>query len=230
MDNKLCKCGHSEYQHMIAGDFECCHCFCKKFQSCESEPEPEFNNSLQADAHNWDTREIKCQCGHKWHDNQICWDISCNCHKSQPCVEPEPTKDEAKHGAGDDLEPPNDSPETVATIIANLKALKGLPASPVKDRIVLTTDLTCNCGEQMRRDLDSANAQLPAIIARAKRELAREFIPLVEKLFEALSHADFSNGNEEYGVDEGREQARVFIKDLSDQFEALKSKYIPEEK
>jgi hypothetical protein len=140
----------------------------------------------------------------------------------QPCVEPEPQKHECS--CGDMFDTENEL--TQHKQMCHVTIADCEPPEP--QGIVLTTDLTCNCGEQMRKDESSANAQLPAIIARAKRELAREFIPLVEKLFEALSHADFSNGNEEYGVDEGREMARVFIKDLSDQFEALKSKYCEE--
>ncbi len=56
--------------------------------------------------------------------------------------------------------------------------------------------------------------------AQAKLTLS-EVAPIVDKLFEALSHADFSNGVEAFGVDEGRVRAWEHIKQLEDEWKAL---------
>ncbi len=48
-----------------------------------------------------------------------------------------------------------------------------------------------------------------------------EVASIVDKLFEALSHADFSNGVEAFGADEGRVRAWGHIKRLEDDWQAL---------
>ncbi len=67
----------------------------------------------------------------------------------------------------------------------------------------------------------------PYLEAKVK-ETAKEFIPLVDKLFDALAHADFSNGIEAEGLDEGRVMAHRYITELKQQYEELKAKYLKE--
>jgi hypothetical protein len=80
------------------------------------------------------------------------------------------------------------------------ECLPDKPAPPIKCRIVLTTDLTCNCGEQMRKDESSANTQLQSLLAQQAREILEAVKPFV------------------YG----------YPKDAEKKFEALKSKYCEE--
>lgn len=67
-------------------------------------------------------------------------------------------------------------------------------------------------------------------IQQAKQEIAMEIFgkiaPIVDKLFEALDHADFSNGIEANGVDEGRVRASQHIGELTREWQSLKSKYL----
>ena len=63
------------------------------------------------------------------------------------------------------------------------------------------------------------------LIQQAKAEVAREIIPLVDKLFEALDHADFSNGIEANGIDEGNVRANQHIGELRREYLSFKSKY-----
>jgi len=63
------------------------------------------------------------------------------------------------------------------------------------------------------------------LIQQARQEVARELIPLIDKLFEALDHADFSNGIEANGVDEGRVMASQHTGELYREYLSLKSKY-----
>jgi len=53
-------------------------------------------------------------------------------------------------------------------------------------------------------------------------EVVRKRDVLIEKLFETLSHADFSSGVEFFGVDEGRELTSRHIEQLCEEWEALK--------
>ena len=67
-----------------------------------------------------------------------------------------------------------------------------------------------------------AQAQLDKakpLICKAERERLRS---LIDKLFEALDHADFSNGVEAFGLDEGRVRAYEFINNLKEEWQALK--------
>lgn len=52
------------------------------------------------------------------------------------------------------------------------------------------------------------------------RKVVEEATPIVDKLFEALSHADFPNDVEVFGIDEGRVRAAEFIKDIEEQWQA----------
>jgi len=72
---------------------------------------------------------------------------------------------------------------------------------------------------QGQRDIDEVAIQ------QAKAEVAREIIPLIDKLFEALDHADFSNGVEANGIDEGRVRANQHIGELGREYLSFKSKY-----
>jgi len=70
-------------------------------------------------------------------------------------------------------------------------------------------------------DYDRAKEVLGMISqAQAKLTLS-EVAPIVDKLFEALSHADFSNGVEAFGADEGRAGAWEHIKQIENEWKAL---------
>lgn len=61
--------------------------------------------------------------------------------------------------------------------------------------------------------------------AQARQDTAREIGPLIEKLFEVLEHADFSNGIEAFGIDEGRVRAKEFIGRIKAEWQALKNRF-----
>jgi hypothetical protein len=64
------------------------------------------------------------------------------------------------------------------------------------------------------------------ISIQAGREIAaREASQLIDRLFECLSHADFSNGVEAFGMDEGRELSSKFITEIEQDYSAFKSAY-----
>ena len=69
-------------------------------------------------------------------------------------------------------------------------------------------------------------AQVKDEIKQAKAEVAREIAPLVAELFETLYHADFSNGIEAFGIDEGRVRAKEYIKRLVTEWQSFESKYM----
>ena len=70
-------------------------------------------------------------------------------------------------------------------------------------------------------DYDRAKEVL-SMVAQAQAKLTfGEVAPIVDRLFEALSHADFSNGVEAFGVDEGRVGAWEYIKQVEDEWKAL---------
>lgn len=72
------------------------------------------------------------------------------------------------------------------------------------------------------RLLEKRDVEDKAIIrAQARFTLREDVTPIVDKLFEALSHADFSNGVGDFGADEGRIRAWEFIKQLEDEWKAL---------
>ncbi len=58
------------------------------------------------------------------------------------------------------------------------------------------------------------------VLAQAKLTL-KEVAPIVDKLFDALSHADFPNGVEAFGADEGRVGAWKHIKQIESEWQAL---------
>ena len=59
-------------------------------------------------------------------------------------------------------------------------------------------------------------------IEQAVRQEREKFIVVGDKMMEMLSHADFSNGVEAYGMDEGRVRAHEMMKELETEWQALK--------
>jgi hypothetical protein len=59
-------------------------------------------------------------------------------------------------------------------------------------------------------------------VKERKKTLA-EATPIIDKMFEALSFADFSNGVEEFGMDEGRVRGYELVKELEAKWNNLKS-------
>jgi hypothetical protein len=175
----------------------------------------------------------KCKCGHEQKEHTLryggcftCFDTG-GCQKFQPCVEPEPQKviDQLKN-----------NPEIMAQIKQGMKERRegnvlpwnqvrkelGIePAPPVKDRIVLVRyQEGCNLNKSLNDEIGNceiqANAQLPVIIARAKREQAREILNEILAIKKSAT------------CDQTDKQG--FWDNFWYEFEALKSKYIPEEK
>lgn len=70
-------------------------------------------------------------------------------------------------------------------------------------------------------DYDRAKEVLEKVAQKQAEMTLAEASPIVDKLFEALSHADFSNGVGEFGVDEGRVKAWEHIKQLETEWQAL---------
>ena len=85
----------------------------------------------------------------------------------------------------------------------------------------------CSCGKPFCYECvaDRIIRKLEPLIQQAKAEVAREITPIVDKLFEALDHADFSTGIEANGVDEGRVMASQHIGELYREYLSVKSKY-----
>lgn len=52
-----------------------------------------------------------------------------------------------------------------------------------------------------------------------------ELIEMGDRMMEMLSHADFSNGNEAFGMDEGRVRGYEMMKGIETDWQGLKSKY-----
>ena len=69
---------------------------------------------------------------------------------------------------------------------------------------------------QEKRDVEDK-----AIIRGQAKCTLIEVSSIVDKLFEALSHAEFSNGVEAFGVDEGRVRAWEHIKQIESEWKAL---------
>jgi len=65
-----------------------------------------------------------------------------------------------------------------------------------------------------------------SILSKTKPQIEAEerkkIEPLVEKLFEALSYADFSNGVGAFGMDEGRVRGYELVKELETRWVNLK--------
>lgn len=71
------------------------------------------------------------------------------------------------------------------------------------------------------RLLEKRDVEDKAIVRSQAKVTLEEVSPIVDKLFEALSHADFSNGVEAFGVDEGRVKTWEHIKQLESEWQAL---------
>ncbi len=65
------------------------------------------------------------------------------------------------------------------------------------------------------------DTKLAEAVKEAEKQGMRKVIPIVDKLFEALSHADFSNGNEAFGMDEGRVRGYEFVKTIEDDWQSF---------
>ena len=59
-------------------------------------------------------------------------------------------------------------------------------------------------------------------IAKESNLMLEEVAKLVERLLEAIRHADFSNGVESLGIDEGQVRAREFIDECEATWKSLK--------
>lgn len=70
-------------------------------------------------------------------------------------------------------------------------------------------------------DYDRAKEVLEKVAQKQAEMTLSEVSSVVDKLFEALSHADFSNGVEAFGADEGRVGAWEYIKQLENEWQSL---------
>jgi hypothetical protein len=200
MDNKLCKCGHSEYQHMIAGDFECCYCFCKKFQPCvEPEPQKIYGSKRQNNEDNRgyvpepaspikDRISPLASTGYKlkFQKCKYCGGLAGCIKRGWECI-------------------PDKPPEPQGIVLTE----------PKRERFFtdLYFDAWQNAWIQYQ---EQANTQLQVILARAKREQAREILNEILAIKKSAT------------CDQTDKQG--FWDNFWYEFEALKSKYIPEEK
>jgi hypothetical protein len=202
MGNK-CKCGHEQNEHgmsevclhTVYGNFDC---DCEKFQPCV---EPELEMVRCPD-------RITCkyggceQHGDEHLPNDDCGTFGLDCPTCVP-VKPEPPFDTGHPYDQSDLA------EQLVPITAPIEpeprcptcnceppkkcswcsCHKTEPVLPIKDRIVLTYmehEKCDGCHMIALKHGNEANAQLPAIIARAKREQAREIISGLNYLTEWL--------------------------------------------
>jgi hypothetical protein len=75
----------------------------------------------------------------------------------------------------------------------------------------------------IRQEQDASS--YAAGLAEGRTKAAHEIFPIIDKLYEILSHADFSNGVEAEGMDEGRVRSGELIFKLRKQYLALKSQF-----
>lgn len=73
---------------------------------------------------------------------------------------------------------------------------------------------------------DGAEATADAFIEAGKEIATREILALTENIFNLAINGDYTNGNDAYGLDEGRVRASELIEDFDKQLEALKQKYL----
>ena len=79
--------------------------------------------------------------------------------------------------------------------------------------------------EEVRKELlseEGARLLIESIIRRERKDERERIIKVGDKLMEMLSHADFANGVEFSGMDEGRVRGYEMMKDLEAEWQALK--------
>lgn len=75
-------------------------------------------------------------------------------------------------------------------------------------------------------EINGAEATADAFIEAGKEIATREILALTENIFNLAINGDYTNGNNAYGLDEGRVRASEPIEDFDKQLEALKQKYL----
>ncbi len=62
-------------------------------------------------------------------------------------------------------------------------------------------------------------------MGKERQEGREEVVPFAEKFLELAMHGDYSNGNEEYGCDEGRVMAGKLLDEYEREWKAQKEKW-----
>ena len=77
-------------------------------------------------------------------------------------------------------------------------------------------------GFHISKMLEAQDAKTHALDQQHEQEIVQRIFLVGNKLLDALSHADFSNGIEAQGTDEGRVLGYRFLKELKEEWRTLK--------